>query len=99
VGEFPPEPRAAAERLPLSAAEQRLMRLMLGCFQSQRRTLTPFMSLEAEWLRIAPACDFTMPPNGGRVWYDRLPLGVRSEEWRRIIAPHFVAQHFPQATC
>lgn len=89
---FAAEPSCAAARIPLGPAEWRVKQLMLACFRSQQRTLGAFRRCDAEWLRVAPDYDFTEPPNAGRVWYDRFPWGVRSDEWRAIVAPHLPAR-------
>jgi hypothetical protein len=72
-------------RFRLTPAEQRLKRLMLCAFRSQCRTLQPFGVTE-EWLRVAPTYDFTRPPNGGRVWYEQFPWGMRAAEWTARVA-------------
>jgi LmbE family N-acetylglucosaminyl deacetylase len=72
-------------QLPIDAAERRLKRLMLAAFRSQARVLRPF-DVREEWVRPAPAYDFTSPPPGVEVWYDRLNLGVNSGQWRASVA-------------
>lgn len=37
-------------------------------------------------LRKAPDYDYSRPPNGGRVWYDRLACGIDSASWCRRAA-------------
>jgi LmbE family N-acetylglucosaminyl deacetylase len=77
---FPDSPACAAFRIRLTPEERRTKRRMLGCFQSQRATLAPFLCHE-EWLRVAPAYDFSRPPNNGRVWYEYFGWGCRHEDW------------------
>jgi LmbE family N-acetylglucosaminyl deacetylase len=82
-------PRATQDdgrvQLPLDPAAQRLKRLMLACFRTQTRVLTPFHANE-EWVRPAPIYDFAAAPPGVQVWYDRQNLGVTSREWSASVA-------------
>jgi LmbE family N-acetylglucosaminyl deacetylase len=69
----------------LSGGDRQRKRLMLGAFQSQRDTLSAFRC-EEEWLRPAPRYDFSQPPAGGRVWFDRSDWGATGAEWRALVA-------------
>lgn len=82
---FPESPACAAIRIRLTPEERRTKRRMLGCFRSQRATLAPFLCHE-EWLRVAPAYDFSRPPNDGRIWYEYFGWGLRQEDWRARMA-------------
>lgn len=57
---------------------------MLACFASQRRTLASFTS-SVERFRIAPDYDFRSLPNGGRLLYERLHLGLTGEQWLSLV--------------
>jgi LmbE family N-acetylglucosaminyl deacetylase len=72
-------------RASLDDADRGRKRRMLDCFRSQARVLAPFRCDE-EWLRPAPAYDFSSPPAAGRAWFDRFRWGVTSAEWRSIVA-------------
>jgi LmbE family N-acetylglucosaminyl deacetylase len=71
--------------LPLVPEQRRLKRLMLACFQSQRRVLAAF-DCDYESLRIAAPVDFTRPPASGAVWFDRRGWGVTGATWREQVA-------------
>lgn len=66
----------------LTAEEQRHKREMFAKYVTQTDVLAGF-SLAAEVFRIAPHYDFTKPPNGGRVLYDREKWGIDSKAWLR----------------
>ncbi|MGH9587660.1 MAG: hypothetical protein ACRD3F_11955, partial [Acidobacteriaceae bacterium] len=53
---------------------------LLACFATQQQTLSGF-PLDFERFRIAPVYDFSQPPNGGSVLYDRFPWGVASTQF------------------
>jgi LmbE family N-acetylglucosaminyl deacetylase len=76
-----PDGRRAARLTPL---DRRRKRLMIGCLQTQRRTLQPF-TCDQEWLRPAPRYDFSQAP-GAHVWFDRFAWGVTGERWRALAA-------------
>ena len=65
----------------LSAAERDSKRDRLACFVSQRRTLAQF-ALNREQFRIAPTYDFSRPPHGGELLYERFPWGVSGKQFR-----------------
>jgi len=84
TNQFAP-PLEGAVTLSLSNQQKQTKRAMLSAFESQQRTLAPF-GVDRESLRVAPTYDFTQPPNGGRVWYERFNWGVDAGEWRRLVA-------------
>ena len=55
-------------------------RTMLDRHATQRLTLAPF-TLAVERFRAAPAYDFRQLPNGGRLFYETMPLGLDGGEW------------------
>jgi LmbE family N-acetylglucosaminyl deacetylase len=71
---------AACLEIELDRAALEKKQRMLACFVSQRRTLAPFTS-SVERFRIAADCDFRLLPNGGRLLYERLLLGLTGEQW------------------
>ena len=79
-------PRNGTERrIALDAAHRRQKTAMFACFDSQREVLCAF-GTDEEWLREAPQYDYSRPPNGGRVWYDRFHWGIDSATWCRRAA-------------
>lgn len=69
----------------LTAAQRDVKRRMLDAYASQRETLAQF-GVQAERFRPAPRYDFTAPPHGGRLWYERFDWGCTGAEWRRRAA-------------
>jgi hypothetical protein len=56
---------------------------MIAAHASQQRVLAPFAT-DVERFRPAPAYDFTRPPNGGRLYYERYAWGMTGERWRTL---------------
>jgi LmbE family N-acetylglucosaminyl deacetylase len=75
-----------AVRVVLDDGTRRLKRLMLATFGSQQQTLRAF-DADEEWMRPAPNYDFSQPPNGGRLWYERFDWGATGSTWRALVAP------------
>ena len=69
----------------LDAAERGRKRAMLDCFPTQAATLSRFPVAE-ERIRPAPAHDFSRPPHGGTLLYERFPWGMDGARWRRLAA-------------
>lgn len=69
-------------RRALSAMQLARRRAMIACFESQRDTLAPFVPLEHECYRLAPAYDFTRAPHAGPLHYERLGLPLSGATWR-----------------
>lgn len=76
---------ATEQCLLLDESQRRQKVAMLACFETQREVLRAFRADE-EWLREAPAYDYSRPPNDGRVWYDRFGWGIDSATWCRRAA-------------
>jgi LmbE family N-acetylglucosaminyl deacetylase len=66
----------------LTAEETQRKSEMFAAYVTQQDVLAGF-SLDAEHFRSAPEYNFTKPPNGGRVLYDRENWGIRSDGWLR----------------
>jgi LmbE family N-acetylglucosaminyl deacetylase len=81
---FPESPSAACLEIHLDEAASRLKRRMLAHHVTQQRTLAPF-GVFVERYRLAPAYDFTEPPNGGLLHYAALPLGLAGAEWPKLV--------------
>ncbi|MGH9586228.1 MAG: PIG-L deacetylase family protein [Acidobacteriaceae bacterium] len=81
LGCFPLSPQGAAEVAYMLSDAERLQKCaLLACFATQQQTLSGF-PLDFERFRIAPDYDFSQPPNGGSVLYDRFPWGVASTQF------------------
>jgi len=70
----------ACLQIELNGAALEKKRRMLARFTSQARTLAPFAS-SCERFRVAPAYDFLSLPNGSRLLYEQLGLGLTGAEW------------------
>jgi LmbE family N-acetylglucosaminyl deacetylase len=64
----------------LPPAAQDLKRRMYSCFVTQRETLERF-HVEQETFRIARACDFTQPANGGEILYESFGWGISGADF------------------
>ena len=73
-------------RRALDPAQLRRKREMLACFASQRATLAPFLELAHERYRLAPSYDFSRPPHGGPLLYERMGFPTSGAAWRAIAA-------------
>lgn len=81
---FVPLPDAGETVVELDARERWIKRRMARCHRSQAGTLTPF-DLATERYRLAPRYRFDVPPNEGRILYERRPWGVRDfVQWRAL---------------
>jgi LmbE family N-acetylglucosaminyl deacetylase len=69
--------------LRLNERERVVKRRMIAAHASQQRVLAAFAT-EMERFRLAPAYDFTRPPNGGRLYYERYDWGMTGERWRTL---------------
>jgi N-acetylglucosamine malate deacetylase 2 len=68
----------------LDADAQARKRRMLGCYLTQRHTLSGF-AVETERFREMPRYDFTMLPNNGALLYERHDWGLRTgSEWKEL---------------
>lgn len=71
--------------LRLSQEERERKQRMVASHHSQRAVLEGFR-LEPEWLRRAPAYDFTQPPHAGKLWYECLGWPITGGQWRQLAA-------------
>jgi LmbE family N-acetylglucosaminyl deacetylase len=67
----------------LAAEEVIRKRQMLGCFATQRASLSGF-PVGVERFRVAPTYDFTEPPHADGLYYEQFAWGMTGEEWRRL---------------
>jgi hypothetical protein len=67
----------------LSAEERNFKRELFHCFASQKRVLCWF-PLNVEKFRLAPVCDFTLPPHEGTLYYEKFPWGMDGARWRDL---------------
>ncbi|MBV9633043.1 MAG: PIG-L family deacetylase [Methylobacteriaceae bacterium] len=80
---FTPEPIIADIVLPLDDRSWALKRRMLARHETQQQTLAVFAS-QVERFRQAPSYDFNVLPNGGSLYYERLPWSFDGNDWRRL---------------
>jgi len=81
--------------VPPTGADAARKRAMLDCFVTQRKTLRAF-GTGAERFRVAPAYDFTAPPDPAEgAYYERFAWGMMVAEWRRLTAAACSALGFP----
>jgi LmbE family N-acetylglucosaminyl deacetylase len=69
--------------LRLTERERTVKRRMIAAHASQQRVLAAFAT-DTERFRLAPTCNFTRPPNGGRLYYERYDWGMTGERWRTL---------------
>jgi hypothetical protein len=69
--------------VPLTESEAARKRAMIAAHASQADTLAPFRC-DAERFRPAPPYDFTIPPNDGRLLYERMEWGLSGREWSHL---------------
>jgi LmbE family N-acetylglucosaminyl deacetylase len=72
-------------RMELSESECEFKRSLVACYRSQARTLA-YLPVGVESFRLAPGCDFTRPPHGGPLWYERFAWGMTGPRWRELAA-------------
>lgn len=72
--------------VPLSGAERRLRRRMLGCYRSQVEVLRGFPEPSVERFRPAPRYDFAAPPHPGPLFYELLGMPPGASAWRAAAA-------------
>ncbi|HEY0477044.1 MAG TPA: PIG-L family deacetylase [Kofleriaceae bacterium] len=66
----------------LTAPQRERKRAMLAQYRSQQATLSPFLELAHECYRRAPAYDFSRPPHGGPLQYERWDMAPTGARWR-----------------
>ena len=69
----------------LDEAALRLKQRMLAAYVTQRQVVFEFSS-PIERFRPAPAYDFTVLPNGGRLNYEGFDWGMNGADWRSLAA-------------
>jgi LmbE family N-acetylglucosaminyl deacetylase len=77
---FCDDPKIDATTWVLTPEERAFKKRLFNCFETQRQVLSYF-PIEIEQFRCAPQYDFTKPPQGGEVFYDRHSLGLKSDGW------------------
>jgi LmbE family N-acetylglucosaminyl deacetylase len=71
--------------VPLEPPVRALKARMIDRFTTQKKVLEPF-PIELERFRPAPRYDFTRPPHGGQLFYERFPWGMDGARWRAAAA-------------
>jgi LmbE family N-acetylglucosaminyl deacetylase len=82
--EFLPSRDHKEHRYCLSPGERQLKLRMLREYQTQAKSLAPFMLPEVEPFRPAPQYDFRRAPHQGRVFYEYFDWGIDSVTWRDL---------------
>lgn len=82
-GDFLPRDDAPATEIRLDAAGRALRRHLLGCHESQRRTLSAVPD-DVERFRPAPAYVFSEPPHPGTLHYEIYDWGMTGGRWREL---------------
>jgi hypothetical protein len=59
---------------------------MIDAYRSQAATLQPFVDLDHECYRPAPAYDFSRPPHDGPLLYERWGMGPSGHAWRALVS-------------
>lgn len=70
---------------PLDARQRRRRRAMLDTYRSQATVLAPFVAAAHELFRPAPRYDFSRAPHAGALFYERLGMPPRADEWRALV--------------
>ena len=91
------QPLPSASLLLNDAAYERKRRMLARHF-TQRNVLAPFVARH-ERFRAAPDYDFRALPNGGRLFYETLPVGFTGSDWQQSAraAIDALAQETPAA--
>lgn len=71
-------------RFRLSEDDRRLKIAMLRDFETQARTLEPFLLPQFECFRAAPDYDFLQPPHEGKLYYENFDWGISGASWRNL---------------
>jgi LmbE family N-acetylglucosaminyl deacetylase len=82
--DFAAEPGVPMLEIELNTAAFDVKRRMLAGHATQRQTLAPF-GARVERFRAAPTYDFRALPNGGRLYYETLPVNFSGADWLRLI--------------
>ena len=84
--DFEPWPGVAETVIKLTPGEQELKQRMFAAHATQQNVLTWF-SVETERFRRPPDYDFTAPPNGGNILYERFDWGMTGARWLSLAEP------------
>ena len=71
----------AVTTVTLTVRDRLRKKRMIDCFASQRELLAGF-AVDTESLREAPKYNFTRPPHGGGLHYERLGWKINGARWR-----------------
>lgn len=82
---FPPPPDDREIAVVLGPEQRALKRRMVDAFATQAQVLAPF-TLDQERFRPGRRYDYSSPPNGGRLHYERQDWGLTGERWRQLAA-------------
>jgi LmbE family N-acetylglucosaminyl deacetylase len=93
VPEFLPGMEWETTTLLLDERAQKLKKKMFDCFQTQRGTLR-VSPVGTERFRQGSAYDFSAPPQGGKLHYEKFDWAPSSEEWQSL-ARQALADLFP----
>jgi LmbE family N-acetylglucosaminyl deacetylase len=80
---FAHDAAAVLLEIPLESAAFERKQKMISHFVTQKSVLAPFSS-PVERFRAAPSYNFLHLPNGGRLLYEELQLGLIGPEWLRL---------------
>jgi hypothetical protein len=69
--------------IPLTDEQRRQKQAMLDAYVSQRQVLS-MVAADVERFRPAPAYDFTVLPNEGRLLYDMHGWGMTGRRWQLL---------------
>jgi LmbE family N-acetylglucosaminyl deacetylase len=83
TGEFVPNTSDEIIAFHLSAEEREFKQRLFACYKTQQPVLQYF-TLAHERFRTAPSYDFTEPPPGNGVYYQRFDWGMTGERWREL---------------
>ena len=67
----------------ISGTQRKRKQQMLAAHASQRVVLASFPT-DRELFRAAPCYDYSQPPHGGSLWYERLGWPMKGERWRQF---------------
>ena len=77
---FSPDPACPELAVRIAGRERTVKARMFAAHRTQQRTLAQF-ALDVERFRRAPAWDFRLLPNGGRLLYEKQDWGMTGERW------------------
>jgi N-acetylglucosamine malate deacetylase 2 len=96
VPEFLPGGESETTTLLLDERARKLKQRMLACFETQRASLA-ISPIGAEKFRQPLNYDFSLPPQEGRLHYEKFSWALRSHEWQAL-AGAALATLFPAAS-